>query len=83
MQPHHTKDDSLGSLTKAVNFERQQRKRHQDRQSKIKRFEKLTQIEKVKLWRKVIPRGRRGQHICFIRENDKVEIIDYLVNSKL
>lgn len=77
MKPHHTKNDSLGNLTKAVNFERQQRKMHQNRQRKIKKFDNLKSIEKQRLFNKL--KGRK-RHICFIKEYDKIQIVDNYIN---
>ena len=81
MTPHKTKDDSLGNLTKAVNSLREERARAQSRASKVARFDKLPYFERLKYWRSIIPRGKRGMGICFIREKDKIDIMNFIDNK--
>ena len=81
MTPHRTKDDSLGNLTKAVNFIRAERNRELNREQAIRNFEKLSRADQVNYWRKFIGRGSRGVHICFIRDDDKIQIMREIENK--
>lgn len=72
MKPHETKNDNLGNLKKGISFVRQQQEFYRSREAKIKKFDNLDLYEKMNLYYK----HKRQKHLCFIRDIDKIEIVD-------
>ena len=74
MENRFTPNDKLSNLKKAVSEIRANEKRYKDRNSTIKQFDSLPQIERQQLYKKY--KGN-NHNICFISEYEKLSIMGY------